>query len=200
MPETLILIAIVAGAFIATNLDNLVLLVALFGRYNDRQSEVAFGYFASMLIILAVTYYVGRLVGAAPVNYLGLLGIFPVLIGITEIVRLFRNKGVIRDPVIPGAGSTAVAAVLLTQLSNGADTIVTFSVLFSDSSDVGDELVLVSFAAMAALWVLVARQVLRRSWLSRPIQLYGHYITPLILISVGLYILSNTALDVLPGT
>ena len=140
-----------AGAVIATILEKHVLVVGLFGRYSDRRHEVAFGYLAGMVIIVAATYYVGKLAGAAPVKYLGLLGVFPVLIGITGIVRLFSNKGVVRDPVVPGAGSTAIAATLLTQLGNSADTIITYGVLFSDS------------------------------------------------IAVGMYVLSNTALDMLPG-
>ena len=199
MLDMAFVVAIVAGAFIATNLDNLVLLIGLFGRYNDRRYEVAFGYLSGMLIIAALTYYVGRLAGTIPVTYLGLLGVIPVLIGLTGILRLFRNRGVIRDPVAPGAGSTAVAAALLTQLGNGTDTIVTFSVLFSDSNDLGDHLVLAGFTGMALLFVLIAQLALRHPWLSRPIQLYGHYITPLILITVGAYVLSNTALDMLPG-
>lgn len=200
MLDVAFVIAVAAGAFMATNLDNLVLLVGLLGRYSDRRYGVMFGYLASMLIVAVVTYYVGKLAGAAPVNYLGLLGIIPVLIGLVEIAGLFRNKGVVRDPVVPGGGSTAVAATLLSQLGNGADTIITYSVLFSDSNELGDHLILASFGGMALLFALIAYQALRHPWLSRPIQLYGHYITPLILITVGLYVLSNTALDMLPGT
>lgn len=200
MPDMVLAIAVAGSAFIATNLDNLVLLVALFGRYSDRRYEVVFGYFSAMAVILGTTFLVGRIAGNAPVNYLGLLGIFPVLIGLVELGRLFRNRGGIHSPVAPGVGSTAVAAALMTQLSNSADTIVTFSVLFSDSNDFGDLLVFASFGVMALLWVLIAQQTLRHPWLSRPIQLYGHYITPLILIAVGLFVLSNTALDMLPGS
>lgn len=200
MPDMVLVVAVAGSAFIATNLDNLVLLVALFGRYSDRRYEIAFGYLAAMLIVLAITFVVGKIAGNAPVNYVGLLGIFPVVIGLVELGRVFRNRGVVHDPVATGIGSTAIAAALLTQLSNSADTIVTFSVLFSDSNEVGDQLVLASFGGMALLWVLIAQQALRHSWLSRPIQLYGHYITPLILITVGLFVLSNTALDMLPGT
>ena len=57
-----------------------------------------------------------------------------------------------------------------------------------------------AFLGMALVFGLVARGVLKYNWLSRPIQLYGHYITPLILITVGLFVLSNTALDLMPGT
>lgn len=200
MLDVAIIIGVAAGAFMATNLDNLVLLVALFGRYDDRRHHVMFGYAAGMLIIAGMTYFVGGLAGAAPVHYLGLLGIVPVMIGVAGLLRLFRDRGVIRDPVVPGAGSTAFAATFLSQLSNGADTIITYSVLFSDSNDLGDHLVLAAFFGTAALLVLVAYQAIRYPWLSRPVQLYGHYVTPLILITVGMYVLSNTALDMLPGT
>lgn len=200
MLDSALVVVVSAGAFIATNLDNLVLMVGLFGRYSDRRSEVMFGYLSGMLIIAAVTFYVGKLAGAAPVQYLGLLGIVPVLIGLAAIIRLFRNKGVVRDPVVPGAGSTAVAATLLTQLGNSTDTIITYSVLFSDANDLADYLVLATFAGMALLLALLAYLALRHPWLSRPVELYGHYITPLILITVGMYVFSNTALDMLPGT
>jgi cadmium resistance protein CadD (predicted permease) len=200
MFDVAIVIGVAAGAFMATNLDNLVLMIGLFGRYSDLRHEVLFGYLAGMLIIGAVTFYVGKLAGYAPVQYLGLLGIVPVLIGLTEIVRLFRNKGVVHDPVVPGAGSTAVVATLLAQLGNSTDTIITYSVLFSDANDLADYLVVLSFAGMASLLALMAYLALRHPWLSRPVQLYGHYITPLILITVGMYVLSNTALDMLPGT
>jgi cadmium resistance protein CadD (predicted permease) len=200
MLDAVFVVGVSAGAFMATNLDNLVLMVGLFGRYSDRRHEVMLGYLAGMFIIAAVTYYVGKLAGAAPVQYLGLLGLVPVSIGLAEIARLFRNKGVVRDPAVPGAGSTAVAATLLAQLSNSTDTIITYSVLFADSKDLADYLVLATFGGMALLIALVAYLALRHPWLSRPLQLYGHYITPLILITVGMYVLSNTALDVLPGT
>ena len=200
MFDAAIVVAVAAGAFMATTLDNLVLMIGLFGRYSDRRQEVLVGYLAGMLIIGAVTFYVGKLAGYAPVQYLGLLGVVPILIGVTEIVRLFRNKGVVHDPVLPGAGSTAVVATLLAQLGNSTDTIITYSVLFSDANDLADYLVLMVFAGMALLLALVAYLALRHPWLSRPVQLYGHYITPLILITVGMYVLSNTALDMLPGT
>lgn len=72
--------------------------------------------------------------------------------------------------------------------------------LFSDANDLGDNLVLATFIGMALLIAAIAYLALRHPWLSHPLQHYGHYITPLILITVGMYVLSNTALDMLPGT
>ena len=101
MFDAAIVVAVAAGAFMATNLDNLVLMIGLFGRYDDRRYEVLFGYLVGMLVIGAATFYVGKLAGNAPVQYLGLLGVVPVLIGLAEIMRLFRNMGVVHDPVVP---------------------------------------------------------------------------------------------------
>lgn len=193
-------VAVVASAFVATNLDNLMLLIALLSRYSDQQTAVAAGYLASMLLIGGLAWAVGKLATSVPLQYLGLLGIVPVLIGIVGVVKLFRRQGVSNDPAIAGAGSTAMLAAGLTQLSNGTDTVVTFSILLADGNDVADELIVLSFILMTALFAIAARQAQRHPWLSRPIQLYGHYITPLIMISVGLYVLSNTGLDMLPGT
>ena len=200
MSDMLLAVAVASGAFIATNLDNLVLLVALFGRFSDRSRDIVIGYLAGALVILAITFVVGKIAGNVPVNYLGLLGVFPILIGLIELGRLFRSGGNVHAASTPGRGSTAFIAVLLTQLSNSVDTIVTFSVLFSDADDRGDRLVLVTFAGMAVLWVALARKALRHAWVSRPIQRYGRYITPFILIAVGVFVLSNTALDMLPDT
>lgn len=200
MLDLFLAVAVIASAFVATNLDNLVLLVALFSRYGDRHSNVAAGYMLSMILIGGLAWTVGKLATSVPVEYLGFLGIVPVVIGIVGIVKLFSKQGVINDPAIAGAGSTAVLAAMLTQLSNGADTVVTFSILFADSNEMADNLVIVSFAVMTVLFAIAAQQAQRHPWLSRPIQLYGHYITPLIMITVGLYVLSNTGLDMLPGT
>ena len=200
MSDMVLAVAVAGGAFIATNLDNLVLLVALLGRFGDRYREIVFGYLVGALVILAITYAVGKIAGNAPVSYLGLLGIFPILIGLIELGRLFRNRDNGYESGASRRGNTAFAAVVLTQLSNSVDTIVTYSVLFTDANDLGDWLVLATFVGMAVLWVLVARYALRHPWLSRPIQQYGRYITPLLLIAVGLFVLSNTALDVLPGS
>ena len=199
MLDLVLVFGVVVSAFVATNLDNLVLLVALFSRYSDRQLEVALGYLLSMILIGSLAWAVGTLATSVSVQYLGFLGIVPVAIGIVGVVRLFRRRGVVSDPAIAGAGSTAMLAAALTQLSNGTDTIVTFSILFADSNEVADHLVIVSFVVMAAVFAIAARHAQQHPWLSRPIQLYGHYITPLILITVGLYVLNNTGMDMLPG-
>ena len=199
LTDLLVMGAVMAGAFGATNLDNLVLLVALYARYDDRPTLVAAGYVGGMLMVGLIAFIVGKIAGNAPVEYLGLLGVVPVGIGVWSLVRRLR----------PAAGSTAadadtdgaaLAATITTQLSNGTDTVITFSILFADSSEAGDYLVALTFCGMLCVFAATALAAARHDRLRRPIARYGSYVTPFILIGVGLYVLSNTALDVMPGS
>jgi cadmium resistance protein CadD (predicted permease) len=195
------IIPIAIGAFLATNLDNLTLLVALLARYRSRTSNVVAGYVACMLFVGLISFGIGKAADIVPVRYLGLLGLIPVSIGVVGIIKLLRTRGqgpATEETPIDGAKS-AFFASLLTQLGNVGDTIVTFSILFADSSPLADILVIFTLGAMTASFVIVAIYAIRHPAVSHWIERYAHRVTPFILIIVGAYILTNTATDLLPG-
>ena len=131
MSSLITIIPVAAGAYIATNLDNLMLLVALLARYRIHTSQVVAAYVACMLILGVVGFGIGMAANFAPVRYLGLLGIVPIFIGVFELVRLHRgNKkiaGATEESV--GGAQKAFLTTLLSQLSNGADTVLIFGIL-----------------------------------------------------------------------
>jgi cadmium resistance protein CadD (predicted permease) len=194
------IIPVAAGAYIATNLDNLVLLVLLLTRYRNHTPNVIAGYFVCMLILGFTGFWIGKAANIAPVEYLGLLGLVPISIGVIGIVRLYRGKAeapAANEKSTDGV-QTAFMATLISQLGNGADTIVTFGALFADSMPSADILIMLTLAAMAVIFVLVAIYAIRHPKLNESIRRYGHRVTPFILIIVGAYILANTATDLLP--
>ena len=201
MFETLAIISIAAGAYIGTNLDNLILLVALHQRYEKYRRVVTAGYFAGMLLIGLICLVIGEAGELIPVSYLGLLGVIPISIGGLALIQLFgKNKSGDAAGVSPGNGVYAVfATVLMTQLSNSADSIITFSVLLADSRDLFDYIIAPVFLAMVCVFAWLAVYSLKHRRLSEFLNRYGDYITPFILILVGIYILSNTATDLMPG-
>ena len=119
------IIPIAAGAYVATNLDNFVLLVSLLARYRSQTGRVVAGYFACMAILGFAGYWIGVAASVAPVEYLGLLGIVPISIGTYELYQLrygAANKAVAASET---AGEQKVfLTTLISQLGNGADTIV----------------------------------------------------------------------------
>ena len=95
-------------------------------------------------------------------------------------------------------GSSAFAATLVIQLSNGTDTVVTFAALFADSAAAFNLMIISTMFAMAVVFAISAMYAVRHPLLGEWIEKYGPRITPFILILVGYYILLNTATDLLP--
>jgi len=201
--EILTITAIAASAFIGTNLDNLVLLVALHTRYHDHPTIVSAGYVTSMVLIGGICLLVGELGELIPLTYLGLLGIIPITVGCLALLRLFGNTKATESADSSFTQSTPGAiftTLLITQLSNSSDTIITFSVLLAESTDISDLEITLVFLAMVAGFAWLARYMVNHQRLSHVLKHYGRFVTPFILILVGVYILSNTATDLLPGS
>ena len=200
MSEILIIIGVTAGAFIGTNLDNLLLLAAMYSRYEQRAGIVTAGYFAGMILIGFITLLIGEVGDIIPLAYLGLLGVVPMMMGVLSLWKLFRSTqpGEVTSVVAADTRLAVFFALLSTQLSNSADSIITFSALFADSSDPSDYMVAPTFLAMTGIFAGVAYYSVKHPKLSRFLGRYGQYVTPFILILVGYYILSDTASDLVP--
>jgi cadmium resistance protein CadD (predicted permease) len=201
MIDILTIVAVAASAFIGTNLDNLVLLMALYSRYDQKSGIVTAGYFAGMLLIGAVCLLIGEAGEFFPLAYLGMLGVIPIFIGVVALIKLFlgKNTNQAHDTSVKHSHMAIFMAVLMTQLGNGADSIITFSVLYADSTDSSDYLIVTTFIGMICLFAWLAYYSLKHRRLSEILVKYGHFVTPFILILVGVYIILNTASDLVPG-
>jgi cadmium resistance protein CadD (predicted permease) len=201
MLDALIVIAVTAGAFIGTNLDNLILLVALHTRYRRQSRIVTIGYFSGMLVIGAISVAIGAGGNFIPIESLGMLGVVPIALGIMALAQLFQTEQAKKNSSISSQASrkTIFFSVMATQLSNGADSIITFSVFIADSTVASDYLIVLTFLTMICVFAWLAYYALKHHKLSEVLDRYGRYVTPFILILVGVYILSNTASDLMPG-
>ena len=192
-------IVVAASAYVATNLDNLTLLVVLLSTFRDRKAAVISGFAAGAVLIGLASFIIGGAAGAAPVEYLGLLGIVPITLGVIGIGRLFLKRPANGKPGGPRHGRNAFSATLLTQLGNGADTIVTLAALFADSMPAADILIVFTLLATATLFVLIGAYAVSRPALVTVIDEHAHRVTPFILLFVGGYIFANTASDLVAG-
>ena len=201
MSEILIIIAVASGAFIGTNLDNLLLLMAMYSRYEQNAVMVTAGYVAGMLLIGAISLLIGEAGELLPLAYLGFLGVIPISMGLFSLWKLFGKVEVedVSSVIDTHSGMAVFVTLIATQLSNSADSIVTFSALFADSTDAADYLIAPTFLAMTLVFSGVAYYSLKHHRLSQFVNRYGKYVTPFILILVGWYIFSNTGSDLVPG-
>ena len=121
-------------------------------------------------------------------------------LGIKKLWELWRRSEGISDDSLPVEGTgTLVFSIAATQVGNGADTIVVFVPLLADTASDLDPLIAFSFVVAALIWFVVSRFLAQKARDLALIGRYGDYMAPIVMIAVGLYILNNTATDLLPG-
>jgi cadmium resistance protein CadD (predicted permease) len=191
MGHILSLIGIATAAFISTNIDDFVMLIAIFADPTWRANQIVAGQFAGMIALIAVSLAGSLLAIIVPAGWLGLLGLLPIAIGLD---RLLRNRATLDRPLATSgdrSGSGFIAVALMT-VSNGGDNLSLYIPLFSIHAigDVG--LFCVVFLLLTALWCVIAHAMVRRRHLAPPMPRWTQAILPYAMIALGGYILAKT--------
>lgn len=194
MAADMTVIALVTSSFVATNVDNLLILVAwmLGGRLATRRLLGAYSLAAAAVLLVALLF--GTVSNLLPVQYLGYLGIIPVLLGLKMLAERFQANEAVSEK--KALSSVAVATALF---ANSVDTILVFAPLLADSAASVDPLIAASYVLVAGAWFAVAWWFSRNVARLARVTMIAQWVAPLIMIAVGLYILDNTATDVVAG-
>lgn len=200
--------AIFAGvtAFIATNLDDLVILMLFFAQINAvfRPKHIVVGQylgFGALILASLPGFFSGLIV---PKPWIGLLGLVPIAIGLYQLihpedeneVQTVANdfQSTIKLPILSALGLLApqsyqVAAVTI---ANGGDNIGIYVPLFAASSAASLGVILGVFFVLVGVWCYVAYQLARHPIVARVLTRYGAAIVPFVLIGVGIFILIDS--------
>ncbi len=189
-------LGLVVASFVATNIDNLALLVGWLVSKQVKSSRIFMGYMAGMSILLLLSIVFSFVSFVLPLSYLGFFGVIPVLLGFIMLLRLIRG-GEESDNQLNAKG--ALVAIAMTQVANGVDTVLVFSPLLIDSRTEIDLFIAITFMVVAVLWFWFAKMLCYHASRLEVITKIGPWIAPLVMIAVGLYILDNTATDMIAG-
>ena len=176
--------ALVTGAvvFSATNIDDIVFLTIFFSQASHRWQVVIGQYlgFTALVAISLIGFFGGQVL---PHAWLRLFGVAPIAIGIK---KLFAK----RDDRIPLA-STGTLDVATVTFVNGADNIGIYTPLFA-ISDAPSVIVLIAVLyVLLAAWCVAGYLIHRQKAVAYTLQRWGHWIVPVVLIALGIYILLN---------
>lgn len=183
------LLGLAVVLFVSTNVDDLVVLVALFADSRFRTRDVVAGQYLGLAVLFVVSAAGALLALVIPNTYLGLLGIFPILIGIRKLIAL-RHEPVEAGPAGTGRYGS-IAGVALVTIANGGDNIGVYMPSFAIHSAGQIAIIAMVFVAMTALWCLCAHWMVNHPKLGAPLRHYGHIIAPIVLIGLGLLILHH---------
>ena len=194
------IIGLVAGSFVATNMDNLLILVVLLGANARRRSAVLLGFICSNIAVISVSALgvaVGSVLGAGLIGY---LGVVPLLLGCHMLYKSWSGHHA-EDAAANTPSNISEPKIWLTtfilMFSNSGDSIAVFLPLLAESGRAAILFIVTSYLVMAMLWGALSYMISGQRELARRIEHRAEKIVPWIMISVGIYILMDTATDTL---
>jgi cadmium resistance protein CadD (predicted permease) len=205
------ILGIGATAFVATNIDDLLILIAFFANsHRFPLPQIVLGQYSGMGALLAISI-VGSLIALiVPDNLIGLIGIFPIAIGIRELLELLKNGDNNEEEEeeeewaakqLPqsrrGRRLTAylpfltVAAVTF----SGGEEIGIYTSVFATYHEVSEIIIIVLVVmVLTGVWCTVAYHLVNRPQIASSIKRIGTVALPFVLIGLGIYILAEAFL------
>ncbi|MEH2109343.1 cadmium resistance transporter [Nostoc sp.] len=193
-------------AFIATNIDDIIILLIFFSQIdaNFRRRHILLGQYLgfSAIIIASLPGFFGGLVIQR--EWIGLLGLLPIGIGIHHLVYKEEdtitvqtvssdfNQPTSTNPVLSFILSILhpqtykVAAVTI---ANGGDNISIYIPLFAGHDLASLGVILSIFFIMVGVWCAIAYFLSRQPTIANILSRYGNAVIPFVLIGLGLFIM-----------
>ncbi|MEH2257757.1 cadmium resistance transporter [Nostoc sp.] len=198
MNELVTAITTGAIAFIATNIDDIVILLLFFSQINTnfRSRHIVAGQFLgfTVLLILSLPGLFGGLVLSK--NWIGLLGLLPISIGISSLVNKEEDssKEIIAATeeaeisTIPSFFSPQTYSVAAVTIANGSDNISVYIPLFA-SCNLESFLVIIGlFFLLLGVWCYVAYKLINNRVIAEVFTHYVNNLVPFVLIGLGTFI------------
>lgn len=199
-------------AFVATNIDDIVILMLFFSQTNSsfRRRHIVAGQYLGFvgLILASLPGFFGGLI--VPRTWIGLLGIIPIVIGISNLIASQENEPAIQTVadvrqqklaksllVVIAPQTYKVAAVTF---ANGGDNIGIYVPLFASSNLANLVVICLTFLVLIGVWCGIAYYLTRHQAIAKILTQYGERVVPFILIGLGFFILlENGTYQLLPS-
>jgi len=174
--------------FVVTNVDDFVLLTALFvtvGRGGPTSRQIVIGQYLGMGALVLVSLLAALGLSSVPERWIGLLGLVPIAFGARALLRARRTAP---DEVVP-ATVTGVAGVVMMTVADGADNVSVYIPLFRQAGAGDSTAYVVVFAVLVGVWCAVARATAGRSPLIAVVERVGHWLVPVLYVAIGIRII-----------
>jgi len=178
--EQLRTIIIAAAAFAGTNIDDIIVLTVLFlsARAGGKPKvwQIWAGQYAGIAVLVVVSGVAALGLTIAPDDWVGLLGLVPVALGLRGLVMAIRARD--HDEAPTAAVASGLASVVGVTIANGADNISVYTPMFRSIGVTNSLITAAVFALLIALWCLAGSWLGSRRKVIAVVQRYGHWIVP----------------------
>ncbi|BCL33788.1 cadmium resistance transporter [Nostoc sp. MS1] len=190
-------------AFVATNLDDLVILTLLFSQVNAtfRSRHIIIGQYLGFCT-LVVASMVGLLGGLIlPSHWIGFLGLVPITIGLNRLLNSEPNSSSEEESEIELSHSSTLASFVSPQaysvaaitVANGSDNIGIYMPLFANSAVTELLVIITVFLLLVGVWCYVTYKLTCQNAIANLLTRYGNSFVPFVLIGLGVSIILDSA-------
>ncbi|MCL1466945.1 cadmium resistance transporter [Argonema galeatum] len=199
--------AIITGitSFAATNIDDVVILMLFFAQVDAtfRRRHIVLGQYLGFtaIVLASLPGFFGGLI--VPKAWIGILGLLPILIGISRLVNRENDEEVqaVSSEFKHSRSNTSMVSRLASFLSpqtynvaavtlaNGGDNIGIYVPLFGSNNLASLAVILGVFFLLIGVWCYIAYLLTRQPVVARVLTRYGKAIVPFVLIGLGIFIL-----------
>lgn len=194
------------AAFLATNLDDLVILTLLFAQVNTtfRYRHIIAGQYLGFTVLVAISLlgFFGSLI--LPNVWMDICGFIPIAIGLNRLVNLHEDDS---DEHLAASSvslgnrsflSSQIYSVAFLTIAIGGDNIGIYTPLFANTKFTSLLVILSVFFVLVRILCYVARLLSHQKAIVFIIERYGNSLVPFLLIGLGVYIaLDNSTLALL---
>ena len=192
MTQLASLVATAIGAFIATNIDDFaVLLLLILGMPLDkvRPWQIIAGQYLGFCARLLISAGGALALHTVPENWVGLLGIVPLMLGVRGFIQAARDADTEAKPPIVARNISKVAVVTV---ANGGDNISVYVLLFRQLNSSGIAITVLIFLASLGILCKTALAIGRKAQLIPGIINGNKWLTPSVFVIIGVLVLYRT--------
>jgi cadmium resistance protein CadD (predicted permease) len=181
------------SAFVATNIDDLFILMVFFAKCSYPKPQIILGQYVGMGFLLGVSL-VGSLIALViPHDLIGLIGLFPIAIGIKELVELRNSDDDVKivDQLSKNRWKTYLPFLSVATITfSGGEEIGIYTSIFA-TNDSPSEIITIFAVVMilTGVWCGIAFYLVKRSFLAAHLRRVADRVLPFVLIGLGIYIL-----------
>lgn len=193
-----LLTAIPAGvaAFVATNIDDIVILTLLFAQVKTslRSRHIVAGQYLGFTVLVAISLlgFFGNFM--LPSVWMDVSGFIPIAIGLNRLVNLKEDDSD-EQPAMPSSVSFPIRmlspqtySVAAITIANGGDNIGIYMPLFANTQLTSLLVILSVFFVLVGVWCYAAYLLTHQKAIALIIDRYGNSLVSFLLIGLGVYI------------
>lgn len=194
------LVGIGIAAFVSTNIDDLFILMIFFATLRLPSVQIILGQYIGMGSLMCISLVGFLITLIVPRNIIGLIGLFPIALGIKELLELHNNGDKEDEKLTRKLRRKNIQLPFLTVAAvtfSGSEEIGVYTTLFATNNEVEAIITLISVTmVLTAFWCFMANYLVKHSLLADIFRSIGSRVLPYVLIGLGLYILAKAFLMV----